>query len=328
MAKKMYLNRALAEAAAKEMERDENVIILGEDLLSRGGGLSTFLGVPEAFPERCFDMPLSEQAFTNVAVGMASMGARPIVDLMFSDFTGVCADALFNHATKMRYNTLGKISIPVVYFAGNGGRGTFGGVGSGVNHSQCVEGWFNNVPGLKIVAPYYANDAYGLLRASIRDDDPVLFLYHEGSLGKKSVVEDDVYIPLNNAANIIKKGTDVTVIAIQSMVPVAEKAAAKLEEEGIAVELIDPRVIIPLDEEAICKSVAKTGKAIIVHEAPVRGGVGGEIAAVIADKCYADLKAPVKRIGALNSPIPCGFAEYYMMPHEENIIEAVKNIVK
>lgn len=328
MGKKMFLNRALAAATQAEMARDENVILMGEDLLNRGGGLSTFLGVPQAFPERCFDMPLSEQAFTNIAVGMASMGARPVVDLMFSDFTGVCADALLNHATKMRYNTLGQISIPVVYFAGNGGRGTYGGVGSGVSHSQCIEAWFANVPGLKIVAPYYPEDAYGLLRASIRDNDPVLFLYHEGSLGKKGEVDEECYISLNNAAKVVKEGKDVTIIAIQSMVPIAEEAAAKLEEEGISAEIIDPRVLIPLDEEAICKSVSKTGRAIVVHEAPVRGSFGGEIVSVIADRCFADLKAPVKRIGALNSPIPAGFAEYYMVPHAEDIIEAAKEIMK
>lgn len=328
MAKKMFLNRALAAAAHAEMARDENVILMGEDILSRGGGLSAFLGIPQAFPDRCFDMPISEQAFANMAVGMASMGARPIVDLMFSDFTSVCADALINHAPKMRYNTLGKISIPVVYFAGNGGRGTFGGVGSGVNHSQCVESWYANIPGLKILAPYYPEDAYGLLRSAIRDDDPVLFLYHEGSLGKKGEVDEDCVIPINNAAKVVKEGTDVTIVAIQSMVPVAEEAAAKLEEEGISVEIIDPRVLVPLDEAAICKSVSKTGRLVVVHEAPVRGGFGGEIASIVADKCFADLKAPVKRVGSLNSPIPAGFAEYYMVPHADKIMDAVKEVLK
>lgn len=325
---KTYLNRALAAAARVEMERDKNVIILGEDLLSRGGGLSTFMGIPEEFPDRCFDMPIAEQAFSNTAIGMASIGARPIVDLMFSDFLGVCGDALFNHAPKMRFSSLGKISIPVVFFAGNGGRATYGGVGSGINHSQCVESWFANVPGLKIVAPYYPEDAYGLLRASIRDDDPVLFLYHEGSLGKKGTVDEDCVIPLNNAAKVVKEGKDVTIIAIQSMVPVAEEAAAELEKEGISAEVIDPRVLIPLDEAAICKSVSKTGRAVIVHEAHTRGGFGGEIAAIIADKCFADLKAPVKRLGALNTPIPAGFAEYLMVPHAEDIVAAVKETLK
>lgn len=325
---KTYLNRALAAAAKIEMERDENVIIMGEDLLSRGGGLSTFMGVPEAFPERCFDMPLAEQAFSNTAIGMASLGARPIVDLMFSDFLGVCGDAIYNHATKMRFSSMGKISIPIVFFAGNGGRATFGGVGSGINHSQCVESWFANVPGLKIVMPYYPEDAYGLLRASIRDDDPVLFLYHEGSLGKKGYVDDECVIPLNNAAKVVKEGCDVTIVALQSMVPVAEEAAAELEKEGISVEVIDPRVIVPLDEDAICKSVSKTGRLVIAHEAHTRGGFGGEIAAIVADRCFADLKAPIKRVGSLNTPIPAGFAEYLMVPHADTIMDAVKEVLK
>lgn len=326
--KTTYLNRALSAAVSAEMKRDEEVIILGEDLLGRGGGLSTFIGIPQEFPERCFEMPLAEQAFANTAIGMATVGARPVVDLMFSDFLGVCGDALFNHATKMRFSSLGKISCPIVFFAGNGGRATYGGIGSGINHSQCVESWFANVPGLKIVMPYYPEDAYGLLRASIRDDDPVLFLYHEGSLGVKGAVDDDCYIPLNNAAKIVREGSDVTIVALQSMVPIAEDAAAKLEEEGISAEVIDPRVIIPLDEKTICKSVAKTGRCVIVHEAHTRGGFGGEIAAILADKSYNDLKAPIKRVGALNTPIPAGHAEYLMVPHAEDIIDAVKKIVK
>ena len=324
---RMFLNRALSLAVRKEMEADQDVIVLGEDLLSRGGGLSTFMGIPEAFPNRCFDMPIAEQAFSNTAIGMASIGARPVVDLMFSDFLGVCGDALFNHAPKMRFSSLGKISVPVVFFAGNGGRATFGGVGSGINHSQCVESWFANVPGLKIVMPYYPEDAYGLLRASIRDNDPVLFLYHEGSLGKKGEVDEDIVIPISNAAKVVREGKDVTIVALQSMVPVAVKAAKQLEKEGIDAEIIDPRVIIPLDEEAIIKSVKKTGRVLIVHEAHTRGGFGGEIAAIIADKCFRDLKAPVKRLGSLNTPIPAGFAEYLMVPHTDDIVSSVKEIL-
>lgn len=325
---RMFLNRAIAEAVRLEMERDEKVILLGEDIINRGGGMSTFLGIPEAYPDRCYDMPICENGYAHFAVGTCLAGYRPIVDLMFSDFMGVAYDAIVNDAAKWRFNSQGKVQIPVVFFAGNGGRGTYGSVGSGVNHSQCVEAWFMNVPGLKIVAPYYAEDALGLLRASIRDNDPVLFLYHEGSLGKKSEVADgDVYIPLSNAAKVRKEGTDLTVVAIQSMVPIVEKAAKKLEAEGISIEIVDPRVLMPLDMDTINKSIAKTGKLLIVSEAHSRGSFASEIAARAADEAFEYLKAPVKKVGALNSPIGSGFTEYMMVPHEEDVIDAVKSML-
>lgn len=321
---KMFLNRAIAEAVRLEMERDEKVFLIGEDIINRGGGLSTFLGIPELYPDRCFDTPIAELGYSHFAIGAALAGYRPIVDLMFSDFTGVAADAIINNAPKWHFNSLGKLSVPVVFFAGNGGRGTYGSVGSGANHSQCVEAWFSNVPGLKIVAPYYSADALGLLRASIRDDDPVLYLYHEGSLGKKFEVPDDCYIPLNNAANVLKEGSDITILAIQSMVPLAVEAAETLAQEGISAEIIDPRVLIPFDMDKLKKSLKKTGRLLIVHEAPTRGGVGGEIAARAAEECFEDLKGPVVRLGALNSPIASGFAETFMVPHAEDIVAKAK----
>ncbi|MEI3340381.1 MAG: transketolase C-terminal domain-containing protein [Eubacterium sp.] len=324
---KMFLNRALAEAVRLEMERDDRVLLMGEDIINRGGGMSTFLGIPQDYPDRCFDMPIAESGYSHFAVGAALQGYRPIVDLMFSDFSAIAFDAIVNNASKWRFNSQGKVSVPIVFFAGNGGRGTYGSVGSGVNHSQCVEPWFMNVPGIKIVAPYYAEDALGLLRASIRDDDPVVFLYHEGSLGKKSEVGEDVYIPLNNAAKVCREGADITVVAIQSMVPVVEQAAAELEAEGIDIEIIDPRVLMPLDMNAIKKSIAKTGRLLIVQEAPSRGGFASEIAARAADEAFELLKTPIKKIGALNSPIGSGFSEGFMMPHVEDVIAKVKEML-
>lgn len=325
----LYLNRSIAAAVLEEMERDEKVLLIGEDIINRGGGMSIFMGVPQKFPDRCLDMPISESGFSHFANGAALAGYKPVVDLMFSDFVAVCADPIINSAPKFRFNSLGKVSCPVVYTLANGGRGTYGGVGSGCNHSQCVESWFQNVPGLKIVAPYYPADAKGLLKGSLRDGDPVLFLFHEGSLGVRGEVPDGEHvIPLNNAANIIKEGKDVTIVAIQSMLPLAVKAVEKLQEEGIDAELIDPRVLIPLDEDKICSSVKKTGRLVIVHEAPVRGGFGGEIAAIVAENCLSSLKAPIKRLGALNSPIPSGYTEVYMMPNADDIISCVKGIMK
>lgn len=327
--REMYLNRSIAEAVMQEMENDDKVILIGEDLLNRGGGMSIFLGVPQKFRDRCLEMPIAELGFTHFANGAAQAGHRPIVDLMFSDFATIPMDAIINGAPKVRFCSLGELSCPAVYIMANGGRATYGGGGSGCHHSQCVESWFQNVPGLKIIAPYYPSDVKGLLKAAIRDNDPVVFLYHEGSLGVKGVVsEDDYIISINNAANVIKQGTDVTLVAVQSMVPLAVKAIETLESEGISVELIDPRVLIPLDEEKIINSVKKTGRLVVAHEAPVRGGFGGEIAAVAAENCGHLLKAPIKRVGSLNSPIAAGYAEYYMVPHIEDIVAAVKETLK
>ncbi len=325
----LYLNRAIAEATHKEMELDPRVILLGEDIINRGGGMSTFLGVPQDFPDRCFDMPICEAGYTHFANGAALAGLRPIVDLMFSDFASITFDAIVNGAAKFRFNSLGEVSVPAVYIAGNGGRGTYDGVGSGCNHSQCIEAWYMNVPGLKIVAPYYPSDALGLMRSSIRDNDPVLFLYHEGSLGVREKVEDEVVpIPLNNAAKIMREGSDITIVAIQSMVPLAVKAVEELAAKGISAELIDPRVLVPFDHEKVLASVRKTGRLLIVQEAHTRGGFGSEILRLVAESCPQALKCPAKVLGALNAPIASGFAEAYIMPHKEDIVSAAEAMLK
>ena len=186
-----------------------------------------------------------------------------------------------------------------------------------------------NVPGLKIVAPYYPSDTLGLLRASIRDDDPVLFLYHEGSLGVREKVEDEVEpIPLNNAAKIMREGGDITVVAIQSMVPLALKAVEELAGKGVSAELIDPRVLAPFDSGKVLDSVKKTGRLLIVQEAPTRGSFGGEILRLVAESCPQALKCPAKVLGAQNSPIASGFAEAYIMPHKEDIVKAAEGMLQ
>lgn len=325
---KMYLNKAMAKGAMLEMEKDEKVIVFGEDIINRGGGMSNLIGVPDKFPDRCFDMPIAEQSFTNMAVGAAMLGMKPIVDLMFSDFAAVCADSIINCAPKMRFQTFGQTEIAVVYVAANGGRGTFGQPGTGQTHSQCIESWFMNVPGLKIVAPYYPEDALGLMRSSIQDKDPVLYLYHEGSLGVKGEVNCEDPIPLTNAGKVVREGTDVTILAVQSMVPVSLKAAEELEKDGISVEIIDPRVLIPFDKETLIKSVQKTGRLVITHEAPKRGGVGGEIAAIASEFCFDALKAPIIRVAGMNCPIGPGLHEYYLAPHVDDIVNGVKQTLK
>ena len=299
--RQLYLNRAIAEAVAQEMKRDERVVLIGEDIINRGGGMSTFLGVYDQFPDRCLDMPIAESGFTHFGNGAALAGMRPIVDLMFSDFSALAFDAIVNGAAKFRFNSQGEACVPIVYVMANGGRGAYtGGVGSGCNHSQCVEGWFQNIPGLKIVAPYYPSDALGLLKASIRDDDPVLFLYAEGSLGVREAVPEEMEpIPLHHAAKIMREGTDLTIVAVQAMVPTALKAVEELEKAGISAELIDPRVLIPLDLEKITASVRKTRRLLVVHEAPSRGGIGAEILSAVTQEALRDMKA-ARVLGAKN----------------------------
>lgn len=327
--KQINFVQAVVEAMAEEMTVNENVVLMGEDARSLGGGLSNFKTLVDYFPDRVFNMPISENAFTHFAVGASEAGLRPVVDLMFSDFATVAMDAITNSAPKSRYCSNGKISVPVVFYAGDGGR-----LKAGVHHAQSIYNWFTNIPGLKIVAPCTAPDIKGLLKASIRDNDPVLFLPPEAGIfqAMAGVVEDcpegDHVIPLNKAGLVVKEGTDVTLVTIGGMRYESLKAAAELEAEGISVEVVDPRVLVPLDKEVIFNSVRKTGKLVIVEEAPVRGGFGGEVVAVVNEECFGDLKAPAKRVGALNMPIPAGAAEDFVLPTADNIVEAVKAVVK
>ena len=208
----------------------------------------------------------------------------------------------------------------------NGGRGTYGSFGSGCHHSQCVESWFQNVPGLKIVAPYYPADVKGLLKASIRDDDPVVFLFHEGSVGVTGEVPDgDVVIPLTNAANVLREGEDVTIVAIQSMVPIAMKAAETLAAEGISAEVIDPRVLIPLDIDKITESVRKTGRCVVVSQCVDIGSFTGEVVSQVVANCFDDLDAPVLKVGAKNGIAPQAVTlEKVFLPTADDIAAAVK----
>lgn len=325
---RMYLNRSIAAAVAEEMAKDENVILLGEDIINCGGGLGIYLGVPQKFPDRCLDMPISEAGFSYFGVGAAVAGMRPVVDMMFSDFASICADAVSNGAAKVAFMTNGQTGCPITFIMANGGRGTYGSFGSGCHHSQCTESWFQNVPGLKIVAPYYPADVKGLLKASIRDNDPVVFMWHEGSAGVSGIVPDGEYvIPLTNAANILREGSDITIVAIQSMVPIAVKAAVALEEAGIHAEVIDPRVLIPLDIDKITASVSKTGRLLVVQEAPRRGAFGGEIVSEVVER-LGNRGVRARRLGSKNAPIGNGCVEYFLVPKVEDIIRAASEMCK
>lgn len=315
--------KALTEAQREELQRDKDVILIGEDVEKFGGGIGQDVGLFDIFgEERVTNMPISESGYCGAAVGMAMLGKRPIVELMFADFCAYAFDSIANQAAKTRFMSGGQWKVPVVYRACQGA-----GFGAGAQHSQSIEGWFQNVPGLKIVMPSTPADALGLLKTAIRDDDPVLFLEHKGLFGiSGEVPEGDYTIPYGKA-NVAKKGKDVTIIAFQMMFHQSLAAAEQLEKEGIEVEVIDPRTLFPFDMETIIESVTKTGRALIVHESPLRGGIGGEISARIADEGFKYLKAPIKRLGATDNPIPFAKAEFFCLPDVNKIVKAVKELI-
>lgn len=321
--RKILCSQAIAEAQLEEMKRDENVFLLGIDIRNLGSALGQTSGIHQQLgDERVFDTPISESGYVGAAVGMALGGMRPIVEVQFADFLSYAFDAIVNQAAKIRYLTDGKLNIPMVVRAPQG-MGFF----FGAQHSQCVESWFMNTPGLKIVVPSNAYDAKGLLKTAIRDDDPVLFLEHKACLFTKGDVPEEEYTIPFGEAKIVRTGSDVTIVAVQKMVLDSLAAAEELQKEGISAEVIDPRTLIPLDKKTIFASVKKTGRVVIAHESPTRGGIGGEISALISENCFASLKAPIKRVGAANSPLPFGSQETFLLPNKDDIISAVKAIL-
>lgn len=313
--------QAIAEAQAEEMQRDPNIFLMGEDVGMMGGCFGTDMGLYKKFgPDRVIEAPIAENGYANFCLGAAMAGKRPICEMEFADFAVLAVDPIGNGA-KQRYCSGGQLKTAMTVRAPQGicpnGAAT---------HSQCVEGWFMNFPGLKIVMPSNPYDMKGLLKTAIRDDDMVLVLEHKTLLAMKGEVPEEEYLIPLGQGKIVKEGKDVTIVAIQAMVHMALEAAKELEKEGIDAEIIDPRSIIPLDEAIIGRSIAKTGKVVIAQEAPKRGGVGGEISAVISEKFFKDLKAPVIRVGAANCPLPY-MGEQHCLPHKEDIIAAVKKIV-
>lgn len=326
--KDLFYLDAVNEALTEEMARDDKVFIIGEDIAVGYGGGGVFgatRGLLDKFgEERVIDAPLSESAIAGCAIGAALVGYRPIVELMFGDFLTIASEQIVNCAAKMRWSLGGEVDVPIVYRTAYGG-----GVGAGMHHSQCFESWFAGVPGLKVVLPSTPSDAKGLLKAAIRDNDPVLVLEHKFLYKRlRGPVPDDDYIVPIGKGDIKREGEDVTIIAMSAMVQQALEAANLLERENIHAEVLDPRTILPLDEELILQSLEKTGKVVIVHEAPVIGGFGGEIAAILADKGIDFLEAPVKRVGAPFCPVPSSpEMEQFYLPNAEKIIKAVLEIV-
>jgi pyruvate/2-oxoglutarate/acetoin dehydrogenase E1 component len=292
---------AVREALIQEMRRDPTVFILGEDVGVYGGAFGVTRGMLEEFgPERIRDTPISEAAIAGAATGAALMGMRPVMEIMFMDFLTISMNQLVNQAAKMRFMFGGKASIPLVCRAPAGS-----GTGAAAQHSQSLEAWFVHTPGIKVVAPSTPADVKGLLVASIRDNNPVIFMEHKLLYRMKGPVSEDLYTTPLAKADVKRKGRDLTIIAYSIMVPRALEAAEQLSTEGLEVEVVDPRTLNPLDTETIVRSVSKTGRVLIVHEAPVTGGVGAELAAVIADsEAFDYLDAPIRRLAGRNVPIP------------------------
>ena len=321
MSKQISVSKAIGEALHEEMARNENVLILGEDMGVMGNVFGITRGFRDEFgAQRVIDTPISESGFCGMAVGMAMRGLRPVVELMYDDFLTVCADPILNQAAKMRYMTGGQATVPAVYRMPMGaGRRNAG------QHSQCFENYLCHMPGLKVIAPCTAEDAKGLLKSAIRDDDPVVFLEHKLMYAKKGEIPDGEYtIPIGKA-DVKRAGSDVTVITWSREVLFALEAAEKLSAEGVSVEVLDLRTLVPLDWEAIVQSVHKTHRVVIVSEEVKRGSYAGEISAQIAEELLDELDAPIERVCGLNITAPFSpVLEDQNFPHPEDIAATVR----
>jgi pyruvate dehydrogenase E1 component beta subunit len=321
--KKMTYAEGIREGMRKKMLEDPNVFIFGEDVGKFGGCFGVTMGMFDEFGDkRVRDTPISEGAIIGTAVGSAACGLRPIAELMFMDFVTVGMDQIVNQAAKLRYMTGGKITLPIVIRLPEGG-----GVSAAAQHSQSLEAWLTHVPGLKVVYPSNAQDAYGLIISAIEDDNPVIYIENKTLYATKSEVEDELKVVPLGKASVKKEGTDVTIITYGRQVFDSLKAAEDLAKDGINAEVIDLRSLYPLDIETIFKSVGKTHKVVIVSEEVKRGAFTGEIASTIAEECFYECDAPIKRVGSLNTPIPfASNLENYVLPNDRDIVIAVKSL--
>jgi len=323
MAELMY-REALNQALFEEMRRDPLVFTMGEGIAERGGSYKVTVGLLEEFgPDRILDTPISEASFTGCGIGAALVGTRPVVEILFVDFTGLVMDQIINQAAKYEFMSGGQGKVPMVLR-------TQGGAGNGLagQHSQSLEALFYHIPGLKVVMPATPYDAKGLLKASIRDDNPTIFIEHKLLyMTKGEVPEDDYIVPLGQA-DIKRAGNDITLVTYSYMTLKCLEAAEALAKEGISVEVVDLRTLTPLDKDTILESVEKTGRAIVVHEAVKRGGIGGDIASMIMEEAYDDLDGPVVRICGKNTTIPYNLElEKVCVPSTEDIIEGILEMV-
>lgn len=315
---------AVREAMVQEMRQDPEVFLVGEDIGVYGGAFGVSKGMLEEFgPERVRETPISEEAIAGVATGAAMMGMRPIMEIMFMDFITLAMDQLVNQAAKLRFMLGGAVSMPLVCRTPAGS-----GTGAAAQHSESLEAWFVHAPGIKVVAPSTPYDAKGLLITSIRDNNPVLFMEHKLLYRTKGEVPEEPYeIPFGKA-DVKRQGRDLTLLAYSIMVPRALEAAAQLASEGIEVEVVDLRTLKPLDTETIFNSVIKTGRVLIVHEAPLTGGFGGELSALIAEsEAFDFLDAPIRRLAGRNIPIPYNRTlERASVPQVEDIVKAARSL--
>jgi pyruvate/2-oxoglutarate/acetoin dehydrogenase E1 component len=319
--------QALNEALREEMRRDERVFVMGEDVAiwgNKGGVYGVTSGLAEEFGlERVRDTPISEEAIVGTAVGAAVTGMRPVAEIMYVDFMALAMDPLVNQGAKLRYMFGGKARVPVVIRTQEGA-----GRGIAAQHSQSLEAWFMHIPGIKVAIPSTPYDAKGLLKTAIRDDNPVMFLEHKMLYATKGPVPTEEYAIPFGQADVKREGKDVTLIGIHTMIPKGLAAAEKLAAEGIDVEVIDPRTLVPLDIETIVNSVKQTGRVVIAHEAYERGGVAGELAMQIMDHAFDYLDAPIARVAGRNVPVPYNLRlERAAIPQVEDLIAAIRKIV-
>ena len=311
---------AIREGIREEMERDPNVFLLGEDIGVYGGAFKVTQGLLDQFGERrIVDTPISESAIVGAAIGASFMGLRPVAEMQFADFISCGFDQIVNYAAKCRYRW--NAPVPIVVRAPCGG-----GIHGGPFHSQQNEAWFAHTPGLKVVLPATARDAKGLIKAAIRDNDPVVFFEHKALYRrlKEDLPEGDYTVPIGKA-NVYREGSDISVITYAAMVHTAAEAAEIVAKDGISVEVVDLRTLTPLDEETILESVKKTSKAIVLHEATLTGGFGGEIAARITEKAFEYLDGPVLRIAAPDTPVPFSSTlEEAYLPSVDQVVEKVR----
>ncbi len=315
---------AINEALKQVMREDPDVFLAGEDIALFGGVFGTSRGLLDEFgPERVVDTPIAESGLVGLGVGAAATGLRPVIEIMFMDFMGVCMDEIVNQAAKMKYMFGGKAVLPLTIRTMAGG-----GMSMAAQHSQSLEAWFCHVPGLKVVMPSTPYDAKGLLVAAIRDDNPVIVIEGKTSLGMKGEVPEELYeIPLGKA-NIVREGSNFTILALGRMVGEAVKAAETLAGEGLDVEVIDPRTLQPFDTETVVNSVRKTHRALVAHEAVRFGGIGGEFASQIQEEAFDYLDAPVGRVGAPFTPVPFSpTLEKAYLPTADTIVEEVRRIL-
>lgn len=320
----LTMRQAIQAALEEEMVRDERVVLFGEDVALGEGVWKTSVGLYEKFgPTRVRDTPIAEQAIIGVAIGSAMRGLRPVAEIMFSDFLACAYDGIVNELPKLRYMTGGQVSVPLVIRTANGG-----GVGFGAQHSQSTEAWTAQAPGLKTVSPSGPLEAYGLLKAAIRDDDPVVFFEHKALYGTKQEVElGGEPIPLGRC-RIARPGDDVTVAAVGAMVAKVLEAAERLAHDGVSVEVLDLRSLVPLDAATVIGSVGRTGRFMTVEESPRQFGWGGELVSIVADECFFELDAPVRRLAAPGIPLPATpRLESRVIPQAETIEASVRELM-